>query len=299
MKTLLPFRVIPFLCFVAVAAAEGPAAPWNQLEPAAVLETATGVTRAAYPDADTVWVNSAQTAEYRPDGTSVEYFDVFAKILTRERPARPFDLAIRLQRRLRRRRGAARRRIHKPDGAAVEIDVERHSRDTWSRPGQMQQNIYDPNHRILQVGVPGLEIGDVDPHSVGRRRTTRTRMPDTWSDYLVLRVRRSPSSEESYEVRAPARTAAASIGRCATKSPGTVTYTARGDRDGGTLPPLGSAGRAPHVRGADMPPLYTVVQRLLVSTIPDWHDLSRWYWNLSEPHLEAVTPAMRRTGRAS
>ena len=42
----------------------------------------------------------------------------------------------------------------------------------------------------------------------------------------------------------------------------------------------------------NMPPLYTVVQRLLVSTIPDWAYVSTWYWNLSEPHF-AVTPAMR------
>jgi len=42
-----------------------------------------------------------------------------------------------------------------------------------------------------------------------------------------------------------------------------------------------------------MPPYYTVVQRLLASTIPDWQTVSRWYWNLSKPRLDATTPAMQ------
>jgi len=29
-----------------------------------------------------------------------------------------------------------------------------------------------------------------------------------------------------------------------------------------------------------MPPSYTVVQRLLVSTLPDWNAISIWYWAL-------------------
>ncbi|MCK5843068.1 MAG: transglutaminase domain-containing protein, partial [Victivallales bacterium] len=43
----------------------------------------------------------------------------------------------------------------------------------------------------------------------------------------------------------------------------------------------------------NMPPMYSVVQRLLISTVPEWSDISQWYWNLSKPHIEAVTPAMR------
>jgi hypothetical protein len=42
-----------------------------------------------------------------------------------------------------------------------------------------------------------------------------------------------------------------------------------------------------------MPPAYTVVQRLLVSTLPDWKAVSSWYWQLCRPHLEATTPEMK------
>jgi len=41
-----------------------------------------------------------------------------------------------------------------------------------------------------------------------------------------------------------------------------------------------------------MPSLSSVVQRLLVSTINDWEMISKWYWKLSLPHLNKVTPDM-------
>ena len=45
----------------------------------------------------------------------------------------------------------------------------------------------------------------------------------------------------------------------------------------------------------DMPPMHTCAQRLLVSTIPTWQDLSRWYWKLSEPRMAATVPEMQET----
>ena len=42
-----------------------------------------------------------------------------------------------------------------------------------------------------------------------------------------------------------------------------------------------------------MPPDDTVLQRLYVSTLPDWQAVSKWYWDLSKPHLEAESPEMQ------
>ncbi|HWC59595.1 MAG TPA: DUF3857 domain-containing protein, partial [Verrucomicrobiae bacterium] len=39
----------------------------------------------------------------------------------------------------------------------------------------------------------------------------------------------------------------------------------------------------------------TVLQRVLVSTVPTWQDVSRWYWDLSKPHLDMTTPEMKQT----
>ncbi len=44
-----------------------------------------------------------------------------------------------------------------------------------------------------------------------------------------------------------------------------------------------------------MPPYEMTLQRLFVSTMPDWQSVSKWYWNLSKSHLEATTPEMKQT----
>jgi transglutaminase-like putative cysteine protease len=44
-----------------------------------------------------------------------------------------------------------------------------------------------------------------------------------------------------------------------------------------------------------MPPYENVLQRLLVSTTPDWQFVSKWYWELSKPHLDATAPEMKQT----
>jgi predicted transglutaminase-like cysteine proteinase len=43
-----------------------------------------------------------------------------------------------------------------------------------------------------------------------------------------------------------------------------------------------------------MPPYEMVLQRLFVSTMPDWQTVSKWYWNLSKSHLDATTPDMKQ-----
>jgi transglutaminase-like putative cysteine protease len=37
------------------------------------------------------------------------------------------------------------------------------------------------------------------------------------------------------------------------------------------------------------------LQRLLVSTTPDWHAVSKWYAGVCQPHLDATSPAMKKT----
>ncbi len=34
-----------------------------------------------------------------------------------------------------------------------------------------------------------------------------------------------------------------------------------------------------------MPPYEMTLQRLFVSTMPDWQSVSKWYWGISKSHL--------------
>ncbi|NDG63563.1 MAG: DUF3857 domain-containing protein [Planctomycetes bacterium] len=44
---------------------------------------------------------------------------------------------------------------------------------------------------------------------------------------------------------------------------------------------------------SSMPAWYTVGQRLLVSTLANWKEVSQWYSKLTQPHLEKATPEMK------
>ena len=254
---------------------------------AAARAAAKGVTAAAFPDADEVVIDSVQRTAYRPDGTYVQWEDSCSKVLT-EKGRReagslsfPFSAAygtVELKK----------LEILKPDGRTVTVDVAKQSRVAIDS-GQMASNIYDPNHKVLQAGVPEVEIGDCIRY-VTRREEHHVRMPDTFSDYTVFEFT-APIRRMVYEIWAPD---ARPLARKELKAevPGTVTYGAE-KRDGFTVHRWEARDVPRMFEEPDMPALHTVVQRLLVSTIPDWPTVSRWYWHLSKPHLDAVTPEMK------
>ncbi len=280
----LRLTTLSFFLLAAVPFAAEPAA--GLLEAPRALEIAAGVTRERFPDADAVWIRSATVARYAPNGAGVEEFDAFAKVLT-EKGRRDletfgfgFDAAY----------GGVeidRVTLYKPDGTAIETDLERHSR-VMVAPSQMEKNIFDPNLKVLRIGVPGVEIGDV-VRLVGRRRTDRARMADTWGDYNTFEGT-APVLEETYEVHAPRERPLAHT-RLRDEIPGTVTYT-REETPEGVIHRWRARDVPRYFEEPNMPAAHTVVQRLLLSTIPDWPTVSRWYWELSKPRLDSVSPEM-------
>ncbi|HBF35412.1 TPA: hypothetical protein DDW35_12695, partial [Candidatus Sumerlaeota bacterium] len=141
----------------------------------------------------------------------------------------------------------------------------------------------------LQIGLPGLEVGDLVRY-VARERTLKTRVPNTWCTYQTFEGT-SPLKHTIYEVSAPK---ALPLRTIALKSPvaDTVKFTQTDVENNRTLYRWEVTDVPRTFMEPNMPDLYTVVQRLLLSTTPDWQTLSKWYCNLSEPHLKA-TPAMQ------
>lgn len=282
------FIALWFAGLRALAAPSAAAEPPREILAAeSVLETAAGVTREGFPDADAVWLRSATIVRYAPDGTGTEDFDVFAKALTEKgrRDLQTFSFAFNAV-----YGGVEIGRVvlYKPDGTAIETDLALHSREMIA-PGQMESNIYDPNHKVLRVGVPGVEIGDV-VRVVGRRRTDRARMADTWGDYTTFEGT-DPLLDELYEVHEP-RERPLAHKRLRGEIPGAVTYAAE-ETPEGTIHRWRVRNVPRFFEEPNMPAAHTVVQRLLLSTIPDWPTVSRWYWELSKPRLESVSPEMR------
>jgi hypothetical protein len=252
----------------------------------AAKRDAAAITAEKYPDADAVLVDDEISVRYQPDGTSERRDETLIKVLT-EKGKREnrmlslhFDTAYGTN-------YFERVEVIKPDGRTIPVHLEQQSR-VMVDPAQMGSNIYDPHSKVLQVAVPMLDIGDM-LHYVAVERKVKTVVPDTWSDYQVFEST-MPIHHLSYQITAPLerplkhRVLKAEI-------PGTVE--AHATTNGNEIVYRWEVARVPQLfPEPNMTPAYTVSQRLLVSTIDSWETLSKWYWALCEPHLNATTPEM-------
>jgi len=285
-------RAIPALLIIICLCAAVPAQELKDhsqglLDRKGVLDSVSQVTGQAYPNADLVQVDEFTLCEYRPDGTGATWSDNYTKVLTEKGRRQlqelsfsfllPYNnLTVKLL------------EVIKPDATAVPVDVEKGSKVMIDR-SQMSDNIYNPNSKILQVGVPDVQVGDV-VHIITCRETMKRPMPGTWDDYQVFESG-APIKHGVYEVRAPKERPLQNI---ALKDPvaGTAKYDKQ-ERDGQIIYRWEASDVPRFYAEPDMPPAYTVIQRLLVSTLPDWKAISVWYWGLCKPHLEATTPEMQ------
>jgi len=178
--------------------------------------------------------------------------------------------------------------IIKKDGKVVPVDIAENSK-VMVDASQMGENIYNPDSKILKVNIPGLEVGDMLRY-VTFRNDVKARVPNTWSDYELFEYT-SPIKHSVVEIKAPNALPLSKI-QIKDAVKGTVTSDVK---------QLKNAVRyrwivkdVPRMfEEPNMPSLHSVVQRLLVSTIKEWKDVSKWYWKLSKPHLEKITPDMR------
>eukprot|EP00831_Metopus_contortus_P036603 TRINITY_DN28931_c0_g1_i1.p1 TRINITY_DN28931_c0_g1~~TRINITY_DN28931_c0_g1_i1.p1 ORF type:complete len:442 (-),score=68.60 TRINITY_DN28931_c0_g1_i1:79-1404(-) len=251
------------------------------------LSVAATVTPKKYPDADTVLIDDTEYTRYNPDGTYVMIDDVYEKILTekgrRDRNTLSFHFMVPFS-----TIEIDSLEVISPNGSVRAIDVAANSKVMVS-PGQMNSNIYDPNVKIMTVGVPGLQVGDV-LHYTWRRNAVKTRVPDTWCNYIALQST-SPIIRYQVVVDAPAERPLKKI-MIKDEVKGSINFT-QTEKDGRIIYDW-VAQNVPRIfEEPGMPAYYTVVQRLLMSTEESWEDISRWYWNLSKPRLDKTTPEMK------
>ncbi len=240
-----------------------------------------------FPDSDLVLLNDTNQIRYEADGTSQYQGEISLMILTEKGRRNKSSVAMGFNAAY----GSLRflqASVIKPDGRTVDIDLEKQVRETIS-VGQMSANIYDPNQKTVRLSVPDLEIGDVLRYAYAGERT-KTVVPNTWADWFVFEET-EPIIHAIYEINAPSSLPLVhSVLR--DEIPGTVQISEKqaGDR----ILYRWEIRDVPRMfKEPKMPARHTVVQRALLSTVSDWEHLSTWYWELSKPRLETVTPEMK------
>jgi transglutaminase-like putative cysteine protease len=263
---------------------------WALVDAKKVLAAAADITTAKYPDCDDAAVEQRMMRVYRADGTGERQDETFTKVLTEKgrRNNRTLSQGYMLPYST---VEVVSLELVKADGHTVTVDVAANSKVTIDE-SQMQMNIYDPNSKILQVNIPGVEIGDLI-HSVTRETIARSYIAGQYAEETVLEGS-SYILHSSYEVHAPADRPLLRVAM-RDEVPGTVSYSKTMEADGGVVHHW-EVNNVPRMFDEPaMPPYEMVLQRLFVSTMPDWQTVSKWYWNLSKSHLDATSPDMRQT----
>ena len=244
---------------------------------------AAAVTLAEYPDADDVLVDDYVLTTYEKDGTSVTWDDWGSKILTEKGKQNNRVMTMYYNASYSKAEFIF-VKIIKADGSVREVDLARQSQEMIDR-SQMGSNIYDPNNKIIQVSLAELEVGDLI-RALTRRTTFKPRVPDSFSDFQTFEYS-SPILRYVLEINAPAELPLRNI-ILKDEVPGTVVGSKPKTEKGRILYRWEAKNVPQAFPEPAMPPLYTVTQRLLVSTFDSWQDISRWYWNISVPHFDAT-----------
>lgn len=252
----------------------------------AVVAKAGDITIEEYPDADSVLLEEIERVRYNPDGTYESHEESRTKILTER--ARRQESVVTLH--YSKRYGEAAIEfvgITGADGVERAVDVRSLSKESTDN-SSMVANIYDPLDRVIKCTVPGLKIGDVLRVKTFRR-ALKPRCEGAWGDISVMEWT-CPIIRSVYEVVAPADRPLRKIS--IRNELGNIVSSSK-KLPGGEIVHTFVCTNSPRCfPEPDMPPLYTQVQRVAVSTAEDWRDISKWYWKLCENHLSKTNAAM-------
>jgi transglutaminase-like putative cysteine protease len=259
-----------------------------------VLEAAQKYTREAFPNADDVLIDDRIVVRYNQDGTYGKWDEWYTKVLTEKGKKRHSDLAMHFTIPYSLPEDVQVRQIEiiKPDGRTLEVDLEKQSKVMIDR-SQMSSNIYNPNSKILRVGIPNVEVGDI-VHYYTYKRVRHPRFKGVWGDMQIFEYT-SPIGRYVYEVYGPKNKPLKSV-QVRDEVDGTLQAT-QGTKHGLNYYRWEVNDVPRMYKEPNMPPLFRVVQRLLISTAPSWETISKWYWELSEPHYQ-ITDAIHEKAQA-
>ena len=252
----------------------------------ALAKSAALVSTERFPDADEVQLDRMTFLRYETDGTWFQVMDMASKILT-EKGVEGNQVISSWYTATTSRAKISLVQLLKSDGAVVDIDLTQNTSEQIES-SDMRANIYDPNHKVIKVTVPGLEKGDT-LRVVMVDEMLKPRVPNSFSDIYSFEGT-SPILHESVFIDAPAELPLKSIVVKDIVGKGPI---ATQTEENGRISYRWEVANVPQAfEEPEMPQMGQYIQRLLVSTFQDWAEVSRWYYQLSEPRL-AITPAMQ------
>ena len=243
------------------------------------------ITAEKYPDADVVLVDERVETTYQADGTYVSTEEDWKKALT-ERGRRSLS-SLSIGYSLRYGKGEILLvEIIDADGKVRAVDFASTLKEATDN-SSTAANIYDPLDKVLSCSIPGIKVGET-LHVKTRRTVTKSRVKDQWADMEIFEST-MPIVRSSVRIDGPL---SRPLKKIAVRNPlGNVvsSVVTNGERVVYSWTAENSPQMFPEPA---MPPYWTQGQNLRVSTAASWQELSKWYWDVSVPHLEKTNAAM-------
>lgn len=256
---------------------------------AAVYSASESVTEQKYPDADAVTIDERIHARYEADGSSVSWDDEWVKCLTekgrRDLSSASYWLSLRY--------GDVTIQcveIIDAQGNVRTVDFSKTLKEATDNDS-MSANIYDPLDKNVSFRVPDIKVGEIR-HVRFCRRLLKPRIKGEWADIELFEDTR-PIIKTVVTVDSPAEKPLAHAALRHPLAGHEVVCSKPEALAGGRTLLRWSATNVPQAfPEPSMPSFYTQAQHLRLSTTKTWPDVSRWYWNLCKPHLDAGNEAM-------
>lgn len=251
------------------------------------LKEAVTLTRDASPDSRTLAYAQSRYVVYAPDGTNTLWYEWWIKAFTDAGAKELRDIPLYYKKGFSEGAFQLAEVVH-PDGSVTTVKVSENVQDVSSNDSNAE-NIYDEDARNLVLTIPQLEKGDT-LHIVLARHTSRPRVPNTYTDFETFESMEGPVPYAEFTIVAPKELPLKSVALL-DEVQGTITESRETMRDGRIRYRWVAHDVPQTFPEENMPDEATQLQRVVVSTFTSWEELSRWYWDLCEPHLK-VTPAI-------
>jgi hypothetical protein len=228
-----------------------------------------------YPDANAIIIFDSSEVVFRKDGQYQDWQHRLVKVLTeagKKQMGESHFPYYRVYGNIR----IALARVIKPDGVAIDVPAEMIKDISESSTAQM--NIYDEDTREKVVTFKNLEIGDAIEYVI-IDSVFRAPMDDEYCDMRIFQET-NPILQKVYSVTGPKDIPIKYAIR-----DGKVEFSIKeGEKYSTYIWQSENVDRI--VREPAMPALIELAPRVIVSTIDSWEDVSKWYFEMSQPKLE-------------
>lgn len=238
---------------------------------------------AAYPDASSITLRDESVVQLKADGTSVDVTHETFKIFTQRAHDKaeitiPFDAG-----------------TEKISGVHART-IKMNGTILTAAPGDIHTSapysdfaMYD-DAKVTGISMPGVEDGVIIDY-VYTRTTTKSFLPDQYSETWSFRDGADPVKMSKMTLTAPAEMKINTLPQNAAAMTATVTPSADGRRKTYVWKMSSLDTIIPE---PSMPPAYTFLPSVEISTIPSWQVIARWYQGLAAGRM-AVSPEIKET----